>query len=190
MKMKSLFFAVLLALGTSTFAFGNDEPGMTVVSVKGSQIFKVIYRGSETGKVKMNILDANGKVIHSETFAGLNGFIIPVNFKGVASGNYTIEVVDSSGKYQENVSNGPAFDLKSIHVSKILTEEGKFLLAMANVQDEPIRVTIYDRSDKVVYNESKTVNGDFAQVYRIEKPGGRYTFEISDAAGNSKYFTF
>lgn len=190
MKTKALFFALLVAVSTTAFAFGNDEPGMTVVSFKGSEIFKVIYKGSKTGKVKLNILDQRGNTIHSETIAGLNGFICPVNFKGLASGTYTIEVVDDGARYQENVTYKPAHELKSIHVSKLVNENGKYLLSVSNAQNEPIGVRIYDQEQRLVYNNSQVRNGDFAQVFKMENNKGRYTFEVSDASGHKKYFNF
>jgi hypothetical protein len=188
MKTRTLFFALLLAVSTSAFA-GNDEPGLTVVSFKGSEVFKVIYKGTNTGRLKLNILNDRGDVIHSESISGLKGFICPVNFKGLESGDYTIEVIDKNERYRESITYKPAHELKSIHVSKIQSEDGKYLLAVANA-NEPIHVRIFDEDQRLLYNESKTLKGDFAQVYKL--PGGysRYTFEVSDDAGNRKYFNF
>ncbi|MDQ2657870.1 MAG: hypothetical protein M3Y60_10655 [Bacteroidota bacterium] len=187
MKMKALIVALLVAV--SSTVFGNDVPGMAVVSWKGSEVFKVIYQGATPGKVTMNILDTNGRKMHSKTFIGVDGFILPVNFKGLESGNYVIELVANEGKFQEKITYTPFFELKSIHVSKLIQDEGKFLLAVANAQNEPIYVTIFDETQQIVYNESKTVDGDFAQVYKL-KNGARYTFEVSDSAGNRRYFKF
>lgn len=189
MKTKALFFALLLA-AVSTTAFAKEDPGMAIVSSKGSEIFKVIYKGASTGKVKLNILNSQKRVIYSETISGLNGFICPVNFKGLASGNYTIELVDNTGRYQEQVTYKPVSELKSIHVSKLAHEEGKYLLAVANAQDEPISVRIFDELQRVLYNESKTLKGDYAEVFKLVNDRKGYTFEVSDAAGNKKYFTF
>lgn len=187
MKTATLFFALLLAV--STTALGNDKTGLTIVSSRGSEVFKVIYKGTATGKVKLNVRDVRGNVIHTETILGLDGFICPVNFKGLTPGQYTIEVVDKTARYQELVIYKPASEYKSIHVSKLQSEDGKYLLAVANTIEEPIRVTIYDQERRVVYDESQTRNGDFAQVFKL--PGyGRFTFEISDNSGNNKYFNF
>lgn len=188
--MKSLFFALLVAVSTTAFGFVNDEPAMTVVSLKGSEVFKVIYKGTSTGKVRMNIVDQRGNVIHAETFAGLNGFILPVNFGGLESGTYTIELIDNAGKHRESVTYKPTHELKSVHVSRLINEHGKFLLAVANAQSEPIRVRIFDQEQRLIYNDSKVLTGDFAQVYKLENAYSRYTFEVSDANGNKKYFDF
>lgn len=186
--MKVLFFALLVAV--SATASANDFPGLTVVSLKGSEVFRVIYKGATPGKVKFNILDAKGKTILAQTVDGANGFIMPVNFKGLDSGDYTFEIIDNGEKYSEKVAYTPFYDLKKIHVSKIIKEEGKFLLAIANAQNEPISVKIYDETQRLVYNESKTLSGDFAQVFAIEDTTKGYTFEVSDENGNRKYFSF
>ena len=190
MKTRTLFFALLITVSTAALAYGNEGPAMTVVSVKGSEIYKVIYRGSGEGKIRLSILDEQGQKIHSESFAGMAGFILPVNFKGLEAGNYTIEIVDNAGRYEEKIAHLPAGDSKKIHVSKLMRENGKYLLAVRDANNEAINVKIYDEEQRMVYEETKTLSGDFAQVYRIENPRGRYTFEISDAQGKKKHFTF
>jgi hypothetical protein len=188
MKTKSLFLAMLIGLSSTALAFENDEPQMTVVSVKGSEVFKVIYKGRGVGRIKLNIFDAQGKMIHAEAISGLNGFIIPVNFKGLPSGAYTIEVVDETGSYRQKISYLPFYELKSIHISRMANGESKYLLAISNAQNEAIRIRIYDATERVVFDESKVINGDFAQVFKITQAHGRYTFEVSDARGIVKHF--
>jgi hypothetical protein len=96
MKTKSLFFAVLVM--ASTVAFANEGPEMTVVAVRGSEVFKVIYKGGNAGRVKLKIFDSQGKMIRSEKLQGWsNGFICPLNFKGLDAGDYTIEIIDEAG---------------------------------------------------------------------------------------------
>ena len=190
MKTKSLFFAALVTVTATVSAFGNDKPEMTVVAIKGSEIFKVIYKGETQGKVKVNIFDANGRVIHTAAITGRDGFIYPLNFKDLESGDYTIELIDDAGKYQKVVTFQPEYQQKAIHVSRIQSEENKFLLAVANAGTEAIRVTIYDARHNVLFDETRSVTGDFAQVYKVKNPDKRLSFEVSDASGHRKYFSF
>ncbi len=189
MKTKTLI-ALIVAASSLSLAFGNDNPQMAVVSLRGSAVFKVIYKGNTTGKVKLNIFDRDGRIIHSASIPGLNGFICPLNFKGLDSGTYTIELIDDLGSHRENVVYTPVDKMKVIHVSKLRGQEGKFLLAIARAQDETIAIRIYEDGDKLVYSESKTINGDFAEIFKVERPDGHYMFEISDVAGNRKHFSF
>lgn len=190
MKTKSLFFAMLIALSSTALAFENDKPEMTVVPVKGAEVFKVIYRGSTTGNVKLNIFDGQQRMIHTEAIRGLNGFIIPVNFKGLDFGTYTIELVSETKTYREQIDYLPTQATTSVHISRLSGDESKFLVAVSNAQNEPITVTIYDAAERIVFDESTVINGDSARVFKIAQAHGRYRFEVSDSSGNKRHFSF
>jgi hypothetical protein len=167
-------------------------PDMKVISVKGSSVFRVIYKGAETGKVRLNIFDAQNKRIHTETITALNGFIYPLNFTGLASGDYTIELIDNSGKQRQVVHYVPTsvIDLKTVHMTRLINQDGKYLLAISNAQNENIHVRIYDRDSQLVFSEGKEITGAYAAVYKINNAGNGYTFEITDQAGNIRSFSF
>jgi hypothetical protein len=190
MKTKSLF-AALLMISAVAFA-GSNEPvrtGMAVVPVKGSEVYKVIYKGEAQGKVKLSVLSSDGKVILAETFNS-DGFIRPLNFTGLQPGEYTITIADAAGiKSEKIVYAAKKISTSNVHISKIKNEDGKYLLSVANAASGPIQVKIFDAKNNVVFTETKLVNGDFAQVYKIEASGS-YTFEVSDIKGNVKTVQF
>lgn len=189
MKTKTLILALLISMSTVALTFGNDRPDITVVSAKGSEVFKVIYKGTTSGKVKLSIFDPNGKTVLSESIQGRQGFICPLNFKGLPSGSYTIELVDDQGSFQESVLYVPSTDLKRIHATPL--EGGKkVLLAIANAQNERISISIYDEEQRLLHTETKTLQGDFAKVYKVIADGQRFVYEIADEAGNKKSFSF
>ena len=190
MKMKSLIIA-MLAVFTAGVAFGEDEPrtGFAVVSVKGSSVYKVIYKSENAGKVKLNIYDASGSVIFTETIYGANGFMVPLNFAGLTAGEYTIELLGAAGKKTERVAYQPHANLKRIHVSKLANEESKYLLAVASTGIDILYIRILDRDNNLVHSEVKEINGDFAQVYKLAAPSA-YTFEVTDKSGNTKSIKF
>src|SRR6187551_1184750 len=193
MKTKSLLIAALVVISATVSAFAKEEPtnaGLAIVPVKGSQTFKVIYKSENTGATKVKVYNAASKVIFAETVSNTGGFILPLNFAGLTAGEYTIELADASGTKTEKVNFQPAAKSKlNVHVAK-MSEDGKFLLAIANTKNEVITVKIYDKFNNLVYNETKELNGDFAQVYSLKNAASSYTFEISDNTGNSKSVTF
>jgi hypothetical protein len=196
MKTKSLFFAALILVSAVASAAGKDEPrktGMAIVPVKGSEVFKVIYRGESAGKVKMNIYNASAKLILTETFSGTDGFICPVNFAGLEAGEYTIELVDATGKKAEKVSfNTAKKSTKHVHVSKMTNVAGKYLLSVVSTSAaaDEINIKIYDAKNNLVHSETKEMKGDFAQVYKLNNLSGSYTFEVSDKAGKIRTIRF
>jgi hypothetical protein len=195
MKTKSLFFAALILMSAVVSAAGKDEPrktGMAIVPVKGSEVFKVIYKGESAGKVKLNIYNSNAKLILTETFIGVDGFICPLNFAGLDAGEYTVELVDNTGKKSEKVSFNTKKSGKHVHVSKLNSEAGKYLLSVVNTSSssDEINVKIYDSKNNLVHSETKQVKGDFAQVYKLKDAAGSYTFEVSDNVGQIKTIRF
>jgi hypothetical protein len=193
MKTKSLFFAALVFVSAVAAAAGKDEPrtGMAVIPVKGTEVFKVIYKGQSAGKVKLNIYNDQSKLILSENFNGVDGFICPLNFSGLTNGEYTIELIDANGKKIEKINYQPNKNAAIVHVSKIRNEEGKYLLSVGNSQGiDQISVKIFDVQNNLIHTEIKSVNGDFAQVYKLENSSSSYTFEVSDGNGSIKTIQF
>lgn len=193
MKIKSFLITALIVVSAVVSSVANNEPGnigFTVLPVKGSEIFKVIYKAETVSRVKINLYNAQRQLIFSETIAS-NGFIRPLNFRGLEFGEYTIELVDGKGKRVEKVNFERSPVSKYFHVSKLATAENKFLLAIVNKnEDEKINVRIYDALNNLVHEEVKEISGNFAQIYNIKSTSGSVTFEVSDASGNSKTVSF
>jgi hypothetical protein len=191
MKTKSIFFAALLVTVAAMSAAAKNEPvnaGMAVIATKGSEVVKVIYRGEVSGKVKITIFNASTEVVFSETRNSVEGFILPLNFSGLQSGEYTIELTDASGIKSEKINYQPKIT-SNFHVSK-LNNEGRFLLSVAKNAEEDITVKIYDAHNNLVHNATKKVSGDLAELYSIEEYNGACTFEVSDNAGTTRVFNF
>ena len=192
MKTKSLFIAVVALLVTLS-AFGNEEPsnskGLAVVPVKGSEIFKVIYKGEAAGKVKLNIYNQASELVFSESINGMDGFIRPLNFTGLDAGQYTVELIDATGKKVEKVDYKPATSLKFVHISK-LSEQGKFLVAVSGKGKEVVDVKIYDAANNLLHAESKTIDGSYAQVYSLKNIRGAVTFQVTNSVGTVKTVRF
>jgi hypothetical protein len=192
MKTKSLFIAVV-AMVVTLSAFGNEEPsnskGLAVVPVKGSEIFKVIYKGEAAGRVKLNIYNQASELVFSESINGMDGFIRPLNFAGLEAGQYTFELIDATGKKVEKVDYKPAASTKFVHISK-LSEQGKFLVAVSGTGKEVVDVKIYDAANNLLHAESKTVDGSYAQVYNVKSMNGAVTFQVTNSVGVVKTVRF
>lgn len=192
MKTRSLYLAAVIVIAAAITAVGKDEPGlgMAVVPVKGTEVFKVIYKGGNTNKVKLNVYNSASQIVFSETMNGVDGFIRPLNFTGLQFGEYTIELSDASGKRTEKVSYKPAVvAAPNFHIAKLVSD-GKFLVSVANSSAETITVKIFDDANNLVHVYNKEVAGDFAQLFSVKDIPGGLTFEVSDNAGNYKTIRF
>lgn len=191
MKTKSLYVAALMTLAAAFTAVGKDEPaalGLAVVPVKGSEVFRVIYKSENPSKVKLSVYNAASEVVFTENMGSVGGFIRPLNFSGLAFGEYTIELTDGSGKKTEKVSYQPAKSTTNVHVSK-LAQPDKFLLSVTNSGKETITVRIFDEENNLLHVSSKEITGDYAQLFAVKDLAG-VTFEISNNAGSLKTVKF
>lgn len=191
MKTKSLFIAALVLISAVVSAVGKDAPtskaGLAIVPVKGSEVFKIIYKSESAGRVKVNLYNAANEVVFTETIASLNGFILPLNFRGLSFGEYTVELIDASGKHIDKVKYSASSSV--IRVSKLVADGNKFLLAVANSEGSKLDIKIFNSSNELIHSETKDIVGDFAMVYNVINSKG-ITFEISDNAGNSQVIKY
>jgi hypothetical protein len=151
---------------------------MVIVNQKDPSTFKVIYEGTQTGKLTLRILDSEGKKVVTETISGVDGFMRTVNFGGMAAGEYTIEVIGVNGKQVQKVNYQPHTEEGAIHVAR-LSEGNKYLLAVANTKQ--VNVKIYDGTNTLVHDQNVVVNGSLGLVYDLSKISGAPKFEVSNA---------
>jgi len=181
MKTRNLLMIALLAMSVSVLA--GNEPKVVVVSQK-SGLYKVIYEGAKAGKVTMAITDNHGTVIFKETVKTVNGFSRPVNFSGMELGVYTITITDETGKQIQSIDYQNDAVIKNVRVAKI-SEEGKYLLAVADNGPDQINVRIFDGENNLVHTENLTVKGTFGVVYNLKQVAGTPTFQVTDNTGNN-----
>ena len=193
MNTKSFYIAALIVMAGAVTAVGKDEPsnaGLAVVPVKGSEVFRVIYKGESASRVKLNVYNSSSQVIFSETVNSSGGFIRPLNFSGLQFGEYTIELTDALGKKSEKVNYQPAKSGSQVHVSKLAAADGKFLLSVAQHDGEPITVRIFDGASNLIFTDTRTDASDFAKLYNVKNVDGSVTFEVSNNTGHIKTVTF
>jgi hypothetical protein len=193
MKTKTLYIAALMIVAAAVTAVAKDEPGsngLAVVSAKGSEVFKVIYKGENLGKVKLNVYNSTSEIVFSETMNGVNGFIRPLNFSGLQFGEYTIELTDATGKKVEKVNYQPVKLRADIHIAKLAASEGKYLLSVANSDTQSITVKIFDEKNNLVHISTRDVSANFAQLFSVKDLTGAVTFEISNNDGNLRTVQF
>ena len=191
MKTKSIYLVAFLLMG-AVATFGKDEPGtgLAVLSAKGSDVFRVIYKNGTANNVKVKLYNANAEIIHATSINNTQGFILPLNLGKIGFGEYTVEITDASGKRVEKIVYRDNKSVDNIRVSRMGSADAKFLVSVMSAKNEKVTVKIFDNYNNLLHNEVKSVNGDFAQVYTVKNLNGACTFEISDDAGRIKTVQF
>ncbi len=194
MKTKSMILSalVLVSVVLSASAINPSNTGFAVIPVSGSTTYKVVYKNKNISKVKLSLYNADDQLIFTETINGKTGFIRPLNFEGLASGEYTIVVEDAAGKQTEKISFAPIKSaVKYVHVSKLSNEEGKYVLSIIGNEKSQnvVNVRIFN-GDTVIFNETKEFSNEFAQVYNVKAFSGALSFEVTDSKGTVSTVNF
>jgi hypothetical protein len=187
MKTK-LFLFLALTIGSSV-AFAGAIPSVAVVRGASKHIFKLVYKSEESTKVQITIFNSQKEVVFNETVADLASFTRPYNFSELPEGEYTIEVKDNFGKKIEKVNYSQGALKSIISVFKVTNAPSKYMLAAVNEGSNEITVHILNSDGDTLYNDTLSVNGNFAVIYNLLEEG-KYTFVVSDKSGVSKTISY
>jgi len=184
MKTKSLILAAMVLISSVALADEPGAPKLVVLGQKESGLFKVIYENSKTSKVTMTILNSNGDALYTESIKVNEGFILPVNFKGMTPGEYQIQITDGGTKQTKTLSYLTSAKAQRIHVAKLTKEANKYLLSVASEGD--VNVRILDGANNIIHDQNVNVNGAVGLVYNLKAVTGAPTFEVTDGDGITK----
>jgi hypothetical protein len=184
MKFKSILVAAMMMISVAVLADEPASPKLVVLSQKESGLFKVIYENAKNSKVKMTILNSDGEALYTEQIKVTEGFILPVNFKGMTPGEYSIEITDGAAKAIQKVTYISSAKAQTIHVAKLSSDANKYLLSVAS--EGSINVRILDGANNIIHEENVDVDGTFGVVYNLKSVAGAPTFEVTDNEGNVK----
>jgi hypothetical protein len=190
MKTNAILIAALIVLGAGVSAVAKDDPGnlgLAVLPVKGSDVFKIVYKSENSNRVKLNLYNEVGQLVFSETITS-EGFIRPLNFSSLTPGEYVVEVTDGDSKQIEKISHrvaapeDAATTDKIVHVARIEGSEERIILSIANADSETFVVNIFNENDNLIYSETANVEGSDARLYNV-KNGKVSRVEVTDNAG-------
>jgi len=196
MKMKSILAAAFVLISAVTFANEANNNKLVVIRTQESNIFKVIFEGEAQVTANISVLDTQGKVVFTESVRGKNGFILPMNFKGLRSGEYQIVVKTGANTHTETITysgytkrtvEAPVVKnslIQNVYVTK-LKNDGKYLLSVVKTGNEPFAISVFDAKNELIHFETVKTEGNFAVVYDVKGIAGASKFQITDKAGHS-----
>jgi hypothetical protein len=188
MKKTLSILAALTIFSTALFANNIDNPnaatGMAIM--KNGTTIKLFYKGTKQADVKVSIYNASNTLVYSETIKNVDGFVRPYNFTNLEEGEYSIELLGENGRQVERVVYKLGKVEKLANVMQVTGETNKYILSVANKGQDVLTIKIYGDKGVLLYSKTENVNGDFAQVYNLDKYNGSLTFEVSDSKGVTK----
>lgn len=188
MKKTLSILAAITIFSTALFANNIDKPnaatGMAIM--KNGSTVKLFYKGTKQTDVKVFIYNAANTLVYSETIKNVDGFVRPYNFTNLEEGEYSIELLGENGRQVERVIYKLGKVEKLANVMHVTGEPNKYILSVANKGQDVLTIRIYGDKGVLLYSQTENVNGDFAQVYNLDKYNGSLTFEVSDSKGVTK----
>ena len=182
-----LFFLVAVSIASAS---------SLEITPSSNAVYNVYYKGTETGSVKVTILNEKNKVVFTENIRSA-GFIRPYNFRELPEGQYKVVVSGKDGEQVQTINHKLAAvsSTKSIiRVASLSGTEGKYLLTIANSTSQNVWIRIYNNGTGLVHEEKITVDGSAAQVYNLSKIQGRsksvIQFEITTEQGQVETIIF
>ncbi len=190
MKKTFTILMILFAVSSTVFARRAETPASTngVGIMKKGSTFHVYYKSPNAANVKVNIYDANNKIVFTETIRKVDGFVRPYNFSDLAYGEYTIEIQEGNQRLTEKVSYAPKVN-NLAHVTKVTGSDNKYVVAVPNKTQDVISVKIYN-DNTLLHQEQLQILNDFAKVYNLGDVKGKVSFEVTDSKGNSKVVSY
>lgn len=189
-KILSLVIVLIAIAQVGVYAKETKPDSPIGVSViKHGAIVKLFYRGEQAGTVKITIYSENGHIVFRERMENTENFMRPYNFTSLPEGNYTIELADEKGKRVEHVNHSTPQIKRVAHLSRLHNEDNTYLLAVPNQGEDALTVKIYDEHNKILYQETESISGNFAKLYTLTHSQGQHTFEIKDKSGKGNRLT-
>ncbi len=188
---KFLSIVVVLAMASGVVCANVDKPkaatGMAVV--KSNSGFKLFYRGTNSGNVKVSIINSKGEQVFKETLHNVESFVRPYNMSSLGEDEYTVQLTSSDGKLIDKVAYTKETMADHVRVVAVKNSPNKFLMSLANKTGaENVEVKIYDKDNNLVFQQSEKVSGDFAKVYSLKQLRDHVIFEVTTDNGVSTSF--
>ena len=96
MRTINILAALVIVLGTVVNANANTTGTELKVWETKAKTFRLIYKSEAVQTVKVNILDGDNKVLHTQKVKSTDGFMLPINMSKLPSGEYTVEIVSGN----------------------------------------------------------------------------------------------
>ncbi|MGY6521163.1 MAG: DUF3244 domain-containing protein [Mongoliitalea sp.] len=190
-----LTFALAAVLGTSSFANNSEESisNLTNVQAKEKKVQVTLKEGA--GKVKVHILDANGKRLYQRNIRVQGDVRVPFDLTALPCGEYQVAVISKEDPSNQSIHNVQIAESAIIEYPLMAyvkqMDEDSFKLTVIGLEEPGTKVQILDEYGRKVYGESVNETGAFSRVYHLRQMKlENLSVQVSDAQGRIKNLHF
>ncbi|EOZ98699.1 hypothetical protein A33Q_1353 [Indibacter alkaliphilus LW1] len=195
--MKTFITLALAAtMGLASFAHASNENAAALSSVKAKDNKVNVYLKEGMGKVKLAILDQEGKTLHSQRVNVKNDIKVPYDLSQLPVGEYHVLV---QSNIKENNADYVVYTVEREEepIAYPLMAYGKNMdnerikLTVIGLEEPGVEVKITTDKGKVLLKEYITEPNAFEKIYRLEKIKAEdITVQVKDQKGRVKNLYF
>lgn len=187
----SLLVVLTVLVGVVNANVDKPKSPVGMAVVKSGSGFKLFYHGLKRGDIKVTIYDAKGHAVHKETLHKVESFVRPYNLSSLNDGEYTVELTDADGtQLQKLTYQAQAATTRNLmRLVRVKGFDNKYMLMVPNKGNETLDIKIYDDSNSLIYNVTEHIQGDFAGLYKLNRIGKNFIFEITTKSGATTTLT-
>ncbi|GHB29037.1 DUF3244 domain-containing protein [Mongoliitalea lutea] len=190
-----LTFALAAVLGTSSFANNSEESisNLTNVQAKEKKVQVTLREGA--GKVKVHILDANGKRLFQRNFHVQENILVPFDMTALPCGEYQVAVISKEDPSNQSIhtvtiTESTVIELPLMAYVKPLNEDS-FKLTVIGLEEPGTQIQIWDESGRKVHSETVNIAAGFSKVYHLRQLKlENLIIQVSDNNGRTKHLQF
>lgn len=195
--MKTFITLALAAtIGLASFAHASNENTAALSSVKTKNNKVNVYLKEGMGKVKLAILNHEGKTLHSQKVNVKNDIKVPYDLSNLPVGEYQVLV---QSNIKENNADYTIYTVETkdepityplMAYVKNLDNEG-FKLTVIGLEEPGVEVKITTQKGKTIYKEFIDEPKAFEKVYKLDKINAKdIIVHVKDQQGRVKNLYF
>ena len=171
-KRRTIILAALMTVTTmsATLAAVGTDNALTVREGKKAGTYNLIYATAVAPVVTIHIYDAANVLLHSQKVKNEQGFLLPLDLSKLPYGNYSLEVIDGSNRYEQALNYQPASNVSFASIKNM--GDQKIALSV-NATNKGASVSIYDEQNHLLYRDNLKDAGQFARLYNLQQVYGQ-----------------
>jgi hypothetical protein len=189
---KLLTLALAATLGVATFANASNEDLKTLSAVKATEKKVSITLREGLGKVRLAILNSDGKKLHQQFVKVTNDVLVPYDLSQLPAGEYHV-MIESNIKEPSHDVAMFTVETKESKSSYPLVAYGKsidnvsFRLSVIGLEEPGVQVEIFDQKGRTIFTENIHQAEGFTKVYRLEDLTTQdVSIKVTDKMGRTK----
>lgn len=189
---KLLTLALAATLGVASFANASNEGIEELSSVRSKDKKVAINLKEGLGKVKLAVMDSDGKKLHQLYIKVKEDMQIPYDLSQLPAGEYQISIESNIKEpdaekivYTVETKEAPA-PLPLMAYGKSI-DENSFRLAVIGLEEPGTKIEILDQSGRSIFYEKIDQPEAFSKIYHLKNLKNKdVSLRVTDATGRTK----